>query len=290
MTEIKKRVPWTQEEDQILRDNYGKADPVTLTQLIPNHSRSSIRNRATYLRNHGDLEIADKQEKRKYAVNFDFFNEVGLEQCAFAGLVASDGCIIPSKNRIQVTSRDTDYLSEWAKQVGYTGNVYTYDNHKTAFGSGSTSILMISGVPLWLRALRKFFNITPRKSLTLFPPNINKKEHVLSFMSGYIDGDGSIMYKTSYTKKYDKHYSEWCVAFCGTEAMCYWFKLQCDTLYPSTRLYKGMERKKDKRIWQFRIYGKRALKLMNDMLLLDIPRLSRKWDPVISYLQSNPLP
>ncbi len=284
-----KRQEWTVEEDQILKENYGRVDPWTLSQLLPNHGRSSTRSRAYYLRNQGDSGIADKQEHRKYDVNFDFFDIIGVGQCAFAGLLASDGCVHPKKEKIQVTSKDTPYLEEWARYVGYTGVVHTYNVPKESKGNGTTSLLLIYGVPKWLYVLKKIFSVTPRKSLTLTPPIISSRENVLAFMLGYIDGDGSIMYKKSLNKQVNKVYSHWCVAFCGTQAMCYWFKAQCDKLYPPKKDYKGVEPNRDTNVWQYRIHGKRAVLLLNDLLEIPVPHLTRKWRKFIDWKEQNNL-
>jgi len=181
-----KRIAWTPEEDKLLKENYGKVTSKELVALIPTHSSGSIRARADYFRKKGDAEIPEKQEKRKYDVNFGFFDEIGLEQCAFAGLVASDGCIKPKKNLVQVSLKDYDYLREWANVIGYTGPVHTYDIAEGQIGHGQISVLLVHGVPRWLDVLYKIFNVTPKKSLTLSPPNLTNREQILAYRNSLV--------------------------------------------------------------------------------------------------------
>jgi len=45
--------PWTQDERQLLRDNYGRVTMKTMLDLLPGRSENSIRKQVHYLRKRG---------------------------------------------------------------------------------------------------------------------------------------------------------------------------------------------------------------------------------------------
>jgi hypothetical protein len=285
---------WTEQEDRILLEMYGKFEYRKMLEKLSGRTKSAIAGRATKLGLKGNVRVTMSQASRKYEVNMKFFDRVSVDSACLAGLLAADGCVNDKKNRIQIRLKEEDgyLLREWAQRLGYTGPVSDYLNGGSYSPNNKHTYLHISGVPRWLKQLDKIYNITPRKSRTLIGPNLYEREHILAFMSGYIDGDGSIMFR--HLKKKDPksgkiyHSETWTIAFCGTKEECIWFKAHSDTFYPQRVMMRGIEKKEKKNgpTYQYRISGKRALLLLQDMLNLELPRLHRKWQPVIDYLKS----
>jgi len=228
--------------------------------------------------------------RRIYEIDLDFFNKIDLETCSLAGLLAADGCITPKKKRIHIAlnRKDRPILETWRGKVNYSGPIGDYE-HDTTNGHAQISMLHITGVPQWLKVLEEVYNVTPNKSQTLKPPNLTEKEHIQAFMSGYIDGDGSIMKKEKTDNRWKNPYTyiKWEVDVAGTLMMLEWFKKNIDEWYPPKKPYSGIDKRPHKNVYQFRFAGKRALQFIEDLYKLPIPRLARKWDPAIEYIREQ---
>lgn len=132
-----------------------------------------------------NIEIRTNAKYTKYSKNESFFEEINNESCYWAGFIAADGCIRPEKNRLQIglSIVDIDLLNSFCINCAYTGKIFSYK---------ASCELSIGQATKWILDLKENFNITPRKSLTLQPPNLTELEHKLAYIVGYIDGDGSI--------------------------------------------------------------------------------------------------
>lgn len=281
---------WTPDEDAILYEMYGKKPYSFMRAQLPDRTNSSIAGRATFLKLKGNNSVVHRQLPRKYEINFDFFDEVTPLTCAFAGLLAADGHIVEKKRGISIHLKESDgyLLEQWANIVEYTGSVQVYTSPNSTYSPNCrNSTLTIYGVPKWISQLEKVYNVVPKKSLILEPPNLVKREDILGFMSGYVDGDGSVLRRTysRFSTRYSKSYmcTDWRIIFIGTEQMCYWFKAKCEEYYPSKKTVSGIEfqQKKNTKLYQFRIGGQRAQFLAKEIGKLNLPRLNRKWDPII---------
>ena len=134
----------------------------------------------------------------KYIVNQDCFDGDSLESWYIAGLIAADGNLSTQKktnsqqvkNKLQLTLKmeDIDTILLFKNFFKYSGVI--------SFYKGIYPTCIINGIPKIADVLKNKFNITDKKSLTLKPPkNIPSLDHALSFIVGYIDGDGCIYVK-----------------------------------------------------------------------------------------------
>jgi hypothetical protein len=122
--------------------------------------------------------------------------------------------------------------------------------------------------------LNNNFNITRKKSLSLKPPNLIKKEHIYSFIIGYIDGDGCI----SITKR-DKHRPALHLQLCGTFKMMEWIKKNLKRLCPKIKnkiiFYKN--------VCTLQICGKNAYMVLTKLNDFNVPKLIRKWNKINEF-------
>lgn len=212
----------------------------------------------------------------EYEVNYDFFSEISCKTSSFAGLIAADGTVRKDKDEIKISlsSSDKQLLEDWKKEVGYTGPVRTgRENAGFSGGFKEMSTLTIGRIPLWKSTLAREYNIKPNKTYNLEPPNLRKQEHILSFISGYIDGDGSIVRNSEFGD-----IQLWVY---GRLSLCEWVKQQFDLFYPTNRNYKGIYPHYS--IFRFSIRGKRAGRVLEDMVSLELPRLQRKWSIINNF-------
>lgn len=163
--------------------------------------------------------------KRKYIINESCFDVITDESSYWAGFIAADGSITPNKKFLSfgLQLRDRDMLE---KLNNFMGSNYPI---RSGFSSSTNKqgdrypyvALQIMSENICLK-LEEIFNITPRKSLTLMPPNLVQESHIDSFIKGYIDGDGSIGI-------YGRHNMR--ISAMGTFEMCSWILSRLSRIY-----------------------------------------------------------
>src|SRR5690606_18912325 len=92
-------------------------------------------------------------------------------------------------NLSKLDKKHLEYLKDFMKS-----------DHKISIKKNNTVRLDISSNKI-CNTLRRNFNVTPRKSLTLIPPQNLTKKQILAFIKGYVDGDGSISIRTKIDKR-----------------------------------------------------------------------------------------
>ena len=129
------------------------------------------------------ISLFSNNNLRKYSVNKEYFKIPNEQNCYWAGFIAADGCV-EDKNRLSIGLKkdDINHLEEFSKAIEYTNNVKLYNDVAT---------VTINCKEI-CEDLRINFNIVPRKSKILIPPNIIDEDLVACFIKGVIDGDGSI--------------------------------------------------------------------------------------------------
>ena len=207
--------------------------------------------------------------KTLHQKNLEFFKTPNELNCYWAGFIAADGNIQPSRNTvcIMLAAKDKCHLERFSNDIRYTGSVkdtITKLNNKSYPGAR----LSICGASDLIHDLELNFNIIANKSLTLQPPEHLSRRLSLAFIIGYFDGDGSTgVYKSTGRK----------MSFVGTSDMLSWIKSIFDEEFsqhvyrrlPTVRPHKG--------IHEYSIHGKRAEYIMSKLQEIDIPRLGRKW-------------
>ena len=187
--------------------------------------------------------------------NEDYFSIPNLKNSYWAGFIAADGCVLTpdvGQRRLQISLKSTDgeHLILLKSAVG-AGIIREY-SHGIAFRA--TRITVVSNKIC--QDLEEMFKITPRKSLTLNPPNLTG-DLAHAFIAGYIDGDGC--YKRSGNRP--------TVMIRGTFAMLSWI----------AGVY-GLDKqpKIDNGIYAISFHGDDALRVRDSFLGLGLPLMDRK--------------
>lgn len=225
-----------------------------------------------------------KIKNTKYSKNETYFNIPTIENCYWAGFIAADGCIKDKNGKkisnplleITLKTSDINHLEKFIKTVNYNGKIYNrkqkYKNHFTY-----SSQLIICNALKWTQYLKKHWNITPRKSLTIKPPNISNFKQQLAYIIGLIDGDGSIniLKNNSYIQ----------FNLIGTKKLLEWvskiiYKIENQQKYKTMNCHK----KSNSNIFTINNSHNRAYNMLktlkNFIIQNNIPCLNRKWDKI----------
>jgi hypothetical protein len=256
---------WAEEEDQLLIEYYEEDVNHVLT-LLPKRTKKAIHHRWRLLK-----PDHDKRTQRTHNVNMNFFSEPSLLNSYWAGFIAADGCLTEKKHLLSIglQSRDGYHLEQFAKDCGFEGKV-VYSTIKEGYTKAS---LYIWGVQQWFTDLGKYFNLTPRKSLTLKPPNITDEDCIKAYIKGYIDGDGGIYERVGRNR--------WVLGIAGTEAVLNWIKSYIEGWSPAyshktARVIKPAH----VNIHVYRISGIRSLAVLRMLSKIETPCLQRKWKSI----------
>ena len=154
-------------------------------------------------------EIVNQQNKCRLNENcFDSMNSE--EQFYWLGFMYADGNISKEGNRIEIrlSINDINHLEKFIKFLQLTTKIRTGETNGIKFCH-----LSVRNKYLWNKL--NSLGCVPNKSLVLTFPKIQlftKKEYILHFIRGYIDGDGCL----SLTKDNDKIRTR--ISIIGTES------------------------------------------------------------------------
>lgn len=204
----------------------------------------------------------------RYTFNKRFFQEPNKLNSYWAGFFAADGYVrLESRNRsrigLHLSKVDENHLRRFVNDIEFSGEVHRRKDE--------TITVEIFGILSLARDLERNFNIVPKKSLVLTPPNIIDNDLICSYIIGYIDGDGWVSHK-SYS------YSQDCLELgvAGTFSVLSWIKFYFDILYPATTK-RVPAVKAHGNIFKYRISGKRANHIVGFLNQFNVPKLERKW-------------
>lgn len=277
---------WTPEEDKIIIDNYQALQMKEIQKFLPHRTFASLKHRKKIL----------QLEKRKFtSVNEMFFDKPNLQNCMVAGFVSADGCVT-SNHRfiINLAFKDVEFLKNIAKLIEFEGTIHIsektrefpirHDSQREKYEfTGKYCNLSTWETKKWSEDLNKHWNVTPRKTLTLQPPNINILDLVLAFCSGSIDGDGMITFNPK-NKKF-KLGKSLRINMLGTEDLLSWIKEWFDKLTPNDIQAKVYKDRENSKIFRYDVTGMRAYVLSKMMLSLPILRLDRKWNKAREWIE-----
>lgn len=138
------------------------------------------------------LKKAGVRKNTRHTINHSSFDLFTPESCYWAGFIAADGCIVPSKQQteIELQRKDSTHLKKLCKYAKRDTKLWFRERNRDGKIFKYASVSLVSSKIII--KLNDNFNITPNKSLTLLPPTKvpdNLRKH---FIRGYMDGDGSI--------------------------------------------------------------------------------------------------
>lgn len=277
---------WTEAEDQILIDNFPQLTAKEITKLLPGRTKAAVQKRI------GEIGISLERWACKHSANQQFFAEPNILNCYWAGFIAADGCVSEHQNcstktlSISIIESDGYLLERFLVDTEFTGEVAIQRRKNREFkgrylNTKPSASVHVSCAQNWFPDLEKHFNIVPRKSLTLKPPNNLNRECSLAYIKGFIDGDGCVHIKK------DGYMN---IVFYGTLECLTWIKSICDEIAPHytdewrTKRKRLAEVTKKDKICTYTIGEYRAELLAKEILKLDIPAMKRKWDKVQNHL------
>jgi hypothetical protein len=210
---------------------------------------------------------------RNNLADLGFFDGFTMTNCYWAGFIAADGCLYPRYKQLSFDLKLTDFtqLLKFCKASGCKEKVKAvYRKDKGVWAAQ----LYVRGVEDWVRDLGFYFNITPKKSLTLKPPSsLVERGHYLAYIRGLIDGDGCI--GKYFMPKQDRW--DWVIHLRGTNEVLNYVKGIFDELVP-TEGKKRVAKVTTKPPIQYVVRGLRAEKIIALLASIDTPYLERKWN------------
>lgn len=224
---------------------------------------------------------------RKYELDDNFFDIPDIINSYWAGFIAADGCISQRSDCqdilcIKLNQKDFNHLQLFQNTIKYKGTIYKYNIKNNSkylnFKSDSSDmcILRMSSDKMCFD-LSKNYNIVPKKSLILKPPNILSEQTIISFIVGYIDGDGCIYYMKNGSPA---------INILGTHDMMIWVR---ENLLKIFNLTGNLGISKYKKQTVLRILSLGDIKQIYDYIIEhDIPHLERKWILFKNYITNNP--
>jgi len=266
---------WTEKEEINLANLYGKHQNKEIA-LILGRSVAAVSIKAKSL----GLKGNPSRTRRQHNLNDGFFEKHTLEACYWAGFIAADGNISSPKRkkanvRIKLKDIDVDHLEMLKKSLKYENELSRSDQKGFVYYTLSFFSEQIVEDLKW-------FNIIPKKSLVLNPPPLDGKK-ALSFIIGYIDGDGCV-----YLETLKKRNPRLRLCLVGTEQMLLWIKFNFDKIVPFS-IASTPRKIKNSKIYQYQIASKKALDVLNYLNLIDVPKMQRKWK-VVEYYNEQIVP
>ncbi len=258
---------WTTGEKKLLIRLYGVLPISELVNEFEGHTKGSIKKKAFDLR----LKYTQEQkfrDKCRYSCNDSFFSEVTLLNSYWAGFIAADGNISSKNQRVTIglSRKDKNHLLQFKKDSGFDGPVCDFEficgfTDKKGYGSS----LSVYCTKQWKSDLNNNFNITPRKTFTLSHPSFLSDLNSLSYLVGYIDGDGCIW----------GNESRLTIEVLGTKKVLLFSKKVLSKVIGQD-IPNKIEPKEN--IFRFRISGIKSKKIIEQVKALNIPFLQRKWN------------
>ena len=212
----------------------------------------------------------------KYLHDESYFHKLNTVKSYWAGFIAADGYVRHRKEKkigpelsLKLSIKDMNHLLRFKNAIQATNPIKLQKQRNIC----DLTIYSASEI---VQTLKKKFNITNKKSLTLLPPNLKRKDLIKAYIIGYIDGDGCIGNYIGQKRYKNRKYAYnflYLDAF-GTISMMKWIK---KFLENGTKIRKRKIRKVQKS-YRYTIYGKDVIKVFNYLFYkTNTPNLHRKW-------------
>lgn len=273
---------WNLEEDNklkelVLSSNYAYID----IAKILNKTKQQCKGRAKI------LNLENKFIYRKYFHNENFWSAPNKLNSFWAGFGIADACLVDREDgkysySIQISEMDKDYLQEFANNIEYTGKLSFINSIKKTTNKISKLVSLRIHSRQWGQDLIKNFNLTPRKTFTVKPPNLNESL-LFYYLKGLIDGDGCIAFSSK---------KGITIRICGaSKDLIYWVRDFCEKHFGHFNI-KGTKKNniyEYNQYYTFTIAGIRGCFLFDFLRKLKTPILARKWErpEVIEWVEKH---
>lgn len=218
---------------------------------------------------------SSSEAKQIYFKNENYFLKSNKINSYWGGFISADGCISDTSKKINsqkslvisLQSKDKNHLYLFKKDINFTGPIkdkIIKDKRNNKIYNACSIELISNQI---VNNLFDNYNITPRKSLTLKPPNLTNRKEILSFIIGYIDGDGSIVI----------HQNKLELQITGTKELLNWINNNLSNFGHTYQIT-------DKNTYSLRFWGNEGFEILNMLknhaIKYNLPILKRKWDKV----------
>lgn len=252
---------WTNDEKDYLKNNYKNSSATNIAKYLK-RSVSSVENKINKLG-------LKKGYKRFYNVDLEFFNIPNLINCYWAGFIAADGTIRKKEKQLCLclANKDKKHIKLFNNDICYNGPI---KNGKKIIDNKvyKHNYINICGAKKIIDDLESVFNITAKKTFTLKNPRL-EINNALSYIIGYIDGDGTI---GNYGGR------AYLSIVSGSAIILKWIKQTIEQHFNIITKDIRKERKKRRcNTYVYKITGYKAIKVLDNLNKFNVPKLSRKW-------------
>lgn len=283
-----KKQPWTPQEDKIIIKYYQDTPMYELIQKFPGRTSSSIRSRAHKLgQSHESKSDKISLSKTKPSHLDTFFeNSNNINASFIAGLIASDGNVyFDNKSNypriaIKLKEGDKNYLEGIRNFLKVKNELYFVKRGESIIQGRKVNVqnqyaLNIYSVKTAVKHLEENFNIVPKKTLTLQPPNTTDLRAKIAYTVGYIDGDGSIYTSSGVVKGKRYYYNK--LSIYGQKPILEWMQKEVfGVLNPQTKNIKIRQNKKTG-LHSLTLSESSLTTYLNEVDKLGLPKMERKW-------------
>jgi hypothetical protein len=273
---------WSKEEENKLKELTGKLSFNKMIQYFPNRTASSLQKKSI------KLGLVSGYRDSKYTINNDYWKNLNLINCYYGGFIATDGNLGTNGSLFQInlSSKDVDLLHNFKKEVGFNGRVVVHTRKKYKSDDlMEVCYIAIHKAKKWHEDLFRHFNITPRKTYTLQPPNINNEYLEYAYIIGAIDGDGWIF-------KY-KNQNRISIGFVAAiSPVVEWIHSKLNNIYKNGySVKKSKDTKMKNGCYYFAIQDIAAAIIIDYLRQFPVPKLARKWEnpEILKYIEEQKL-
>lgn len=218
--------------------------------------------------------------KPNYYIKDNYFTELTLENCYWAGFIAADGYISKDQSRliIGLSRKDTTHLQKFLNSL---------ETNYTLRPSSKNSIYLDVKSKQIVSDLYSHFNITNAKSYTLKSPNLVDETFIDAYIIGLIDGDGSIHFSTPKGRQKILY-----ISLVGTPEVLTFVKNRFEEILGNSTSKLHHDKKFKRNTCTYTISCKNARRIFEHFYNLPIYKLNRKWSSekhnfCINYKKSN---
>lgn len=233
----------------------------------------------------------------KYTYNTAYFDKVTLENCYWAGMLQTDGCISLRGDYVSIiwgcAEKDRQHMERFKSAVQSTHPIHQLLKKCQLSISDKEKIhpycrLTFEGAFQWATALKRHFGFDQNKTLRTVPPNLPTHLHKLAFLKGLIDGDGCITHDNT---KGGLHMS-----ICGAnKELLLWCKGTVDSMNLPSLAHRdtSVNQREGEKCYYWTLGGLTAALLHQILYRLPTPHLARKYESpkvlaIIDYWKTRP--
>lgn len=248
---------WSEGEIATLRANINRMPYSRLAEMLPGRSVGAIKRRANIV---GQPRLGNSARAPRRSLDETFFSVVTLKSAYWAGFLAADGCVTDKPRhevKFALHAKDRAEIERFVCDTGYDGAVR---QQKQMCG------VRICAAYRWLADLELNYNIGPKKTLALQPPNVSGQA-ALAYSIGLIDGDGCW---AIHNRKHNRK----ALIVVGTKPVLEWLM----TLWVKHGATIGNVNLSFKRnVWRLAISGTHAESVARLLNSIPVQRMERKW-------------